>query len=117
MDLSTKPNFMFAHRSLDFLFNWRWWAAWVVFIPLTIVLMAMALLYYEGTLMSATIALIMGLFAWTLCEYVLHRFIFHFIGENPWLKHFHYVVHGMHHAYPTDPHRVIFPPFLSIALG
>lgn len=117
MDVNSKPNFMFPSRYLDFFFNWQWWAAQVVFIPLAIASMLTAFMVHNITLGAAITTFIIGVLAWTFVEYFLHRFMFHFIGEKPWLKHLHYVVHGMHHAYPTDKTRVIFPPFASIFCG
>lgn len=47
----------------------------------------------------------------------MHRFMFHAFSRTPSLSHLHYVIHGMHHVFPTDPQRVIFPPFGSLILG
>lgn len=79
--------------------------------------MISAIYFYNSTVKAAVFFLFLGILCWTFSEYMMHRFIFHFIGEQPWLRHLHYVIHGMHHAYPTNPHRVIFPPFLALGLG
>lgn len=116
MDVSTKPKYMFRHQVIDFFFVWRWYSAQLVFIPfaLALALIAWAI---NREILTLSLTLLAGIFFWTFLEYCLHRFIFHFMGESPWLRHFHYVVHGMHHAHPTDPSRVIFPPFLGILFG
>lgn len=51
-----------------------------------------------------------GLIFWTLAEYLLHRYVFHYISENKiWMK-IHYAMHGYHHEYPKDPERLFMPP-------
>ena len=54
----------------------------------------------------------LGILGWTLLEYLLHRFVFHFV-PNPkselqtdamWL------IHGVHHDYPWDGDRLVMPP-------
>lgn len=53
---------------------------------------------------------VVGLFMWTLMEYILHRFVFHIDEYLPFMKRFHYVVHGIHHEYPKDVERLFMPP-------
>jgi sterol desaturase/sphingolipid hydroxylase (fatty acid hydroxylase superfamily) len=61
------------------------------------------------------ITLILGLFIfgmllWTLAEYVLHRYLFHFKNDHPWIKAFHFAMHGYHHEVPHDANRLFMPP-------
>jgi sterol desaturase/sphingolipid hydroxylase (fatty acid hydroxylase superfamily) len=58
-----------------------------------------------------------GLFIWTLTEYVLHRFIFHFVPKSPWGLRLHFIFHGVHHDYPNDRLRLVMPPSVSIPLA
>lgn len=50
---------------------------------------------------------------WSFFEYMLHRFVFH--GEHLWLPDYkpimilHFLVHGIHHAFPQDRYRLVFP--------
>src|SRR5690242_6645213 len=41
--------------------------------------------------------LLLGLFIWTLTEYVMHRFVFHFYPKSEWGKRIHFIFHGVHH--------------------
>jgi hypothetical protein len=58
-----------------------------------------------------------GLALWTIVEYSLHRFFFH--GEEYWLPAssaffvFHFCIHGIHHAFPQDHYRLVFPPIAA----
>ncbi len=53
--------------------------------------------------------LLAGILAWTLFEYLLHRFLFHIWPHDPRTHQRVYVVHGVHHVYPDDPHCVVHP--------
>lgn len=58
-----------------------------------------------------------GLFIWTLTEYLLHRFIFHFEPKSNFGKKLHFIFHGVHHDYPNDTKRLVMPPSVSIPLA
>ncbi len=58
-----------------------------------------------------------GLFFWTLTEYLLHRFVFHYEPTSEWGKYLHFMMHGVHHAYPNDSLRLVMPPVVSIPLA
>jgi len=65
---------------------------------------------------------IMGLFlggivTWTLTEYLLHRFVFHYEPKSVWGKRLHFLMHGIHHDYPNDSLRLVMPPVVSIPLA
>ena len=58
-----------------------------------------------------------GLFVWTITEYTLHRFIFHFSAKSKFGKKIHFIFHGVHHDYPSDSKRLVMPPSVSIPLA
>lgn len=58
-----------------------------------------------------------GLFFWTLAEYLLHRFVFHYEPTSAWGKYLHFMMHGVHHDYPNDSLRLVMPPVVSIPLA
>ena len=58
-----------------------------------------------------------GWLAWSLAEYLLHRYVFHYIGPQSWKRRFHFIFHGVHHDYPQDAHRLVFPLGVSITIG
>ena len=60
---------------------------------------------------------ISGLFVWTLTEYVLHRFIFHWVPPGKWGERLHFIWHGVHHDYPNDQLRLVLPPGVSVPLS
>src|SRR4051812_23679808 len=49
----------------------------------------------------------LGLFIWTLVEYIMHRFVFHYMPpDKPWAMRMHFIFHGVHHDYPSDAKRL-----------
>jgi len=61
---------------------------------------------------------ITGLIVWTLVEYVMHRFLFHYMpADKPWAQRLHFIFHGVHHDYPSDAKRLVLPPSVSIPLA
>lgn len=62
-------------------------------------------------------AIIIGLFLWTLSEYLLHRFLFHFKPHTPRQERLSFLFHGVHHAQPQDKTRLVMPIALSIPLS
>ena len=68
---------------------------------------------WDDNLLWSTFLMIFGVFCWSLSEYLLHRFLFH--CEDYWLPKwdkicpFHFLLHGIHHCYPQDRLRLVFP--------
>lgn len=58
-----------------------------------------------------------GMFLWTITEYTLHRWIFHYEPKSGWGKRLHFLMHGVHHDYPRDSTRLVMPLGISIPLG
>jgi dihydroceramide fatty acyl 2-hydroxylase len=52
---------------------------------------------------------VVGVLAWTLAEYLLHRFFFHLVVEEEGKKLPFFLVHGYHHEYPQDKLRLVAP--------
>ena len=58
-----------------------------------------------------------GLATWTLMEYVIHRFSFHFAPRGRFGVMLAYLIHGVHHAYPEDHRRWVMPPVVSVPIA
>jgi hypothetical protein len=61
--------------------------------------------------------MIVGLILWTLIEYGVHRFVFHFKPRNAWQERISFLFHGVHHAQPMAKSRLVMPPAVSIPLA
>jgi 4-hydroxysphinganine ceramide fatty acyl 2-hydroxylase len=60
---------------------------------------------------------LLGVLLWTLIEYLIHRYIFHYEPKTRWGKQLHFMIHGVHHDYPNDARRLVMPPVISIPLA
>jgi sterol desaturase/sphingolipid hydroxylase (fatty acid hydroxylase superfamily) len=78
--------------------------------PVVVFLLWRALTVHDLSLLSVAVLLVPGLLVWTLTEYLLHRFVFHFSARSSagkWLVH---LFHGVHHDAPNDKTRLVMPP-------
>jgi sterol desaturase/sphingolipid hydroxylase (fatty acid hydroxylase superfamily) len=73
----------------------------------------------EAALPGLTIVglFLFGLLIWTLTEYLLHRFVFHYEPTGKLGQRLHFLLHGVHHDYPNDSLRLVMPPVVSIPLA
>lgn len=58
-----------------------------------------------------------GLFFWTLAEYVLHRWVFHFEPRNKIEARIAFLIHGIHHDDPNDARRLLMPPVAAVLIA
>jgi len=58
-----------------------------------------------------------GLFLWTLTEYLMHRFVFHYRPKTERMEKFFFTFHGVHHVQPQCKTRLVMPPVVSIPLA
>ena len=92
-------------------------------VPLFIYLPVIAVFIYRSffTLHNTpgwfVLYLLAGIFIWTITEYLLHRYIFHFVPKSRWGLRLHFIFHGVHHDYPRDSKRLVMPPSASIPLA
>ncbi|KAF0106789.1 MAG: hypothetical protein FD146_2381 [Anaerolineaceae bacterium] len=92
--------------------------------PVTILILwapVTALLLYFAA-QTATVgvilgAFVLGLFLWTLGEYTLHRFLFHYPARSEKAKKIFFLFHGVHHHQPQDKTRLVMPFPVSIPLA
>jgi len=80
------------------------------------------MIYIAIYLIGLTVIQVVGLFVfgvlfWTLAEYLLHRFLFHWITEAKWSQRFHFIMHGSHHNFPRDEERLLMPPVPGLIMG
>ena len=72
----------------------------------------------SGLSATASVALLaVGMFGWTLLEYLIHRFSFHYTPHGRIGMFYAYMIHGVHHAFPEDDRRWLVPPVISVAIS
>jgi len=60
-----------------------------------------------------------GVAVWTLLEYLLHRWVFHFEPRagSELQQDLSFLVHGVHHDYPYDADRLVMPPVVALVIA
>jgi len=73
---------------------------------------------HSGALAIAAWAAL-GLFSWTLLEYLLHRWVFHFEPHpgSELQRDASFLIHGIHHDYPWDRDRLVMPPTVTAVIA
>jgi len=108
---------LFGSGFLEIFTHVHWSVPIIVYLPVVVYCLAIS----PATGILSTTGIIMefvaGLFVWTLTEYLLHRFVFHYEPKTGWGKRLHFLMHGVHHDYPQDSKRLVMPPVISIPLA
>jgi len=93
-----------------------WWSVPLIWGPVT------CLLFYWAALGGISLFTILTLvvfapFVWNFFEYFLHRYLFHMEPNTPFMRWFHFMLHGYHHIAPMDHTRLTFPTFAAGVAG
>lgn len=89
----------------------------VIWLPVAILLLIWPVFSGGSLGWNIFAAFAVGLFIWTLAEYTLHRFVFHFPPKTPRMERITFLFHGVHHAQPQCKTRLVMPPIVSIPLA
>lgn len=89
----------------------------VIWLPVAILLLIWPVFSGGSLGWNIFAAFAVGLFIWTLAEYTLHRFVFHFPPKTPRMERITFLFHGVHHAQPQCKTRLVMPPVVSIPLA
>ena len=108
---------MFKSPVLDKMSSIHWSVPLYLFVPVVLFFLYRSIfMLHLGALVIAGFY-IAGIFVWTLLEYVLHRWVFHTPLPGELGRRLHFIIHGVHHDYPNDTHRLVMVPSLSIPLA
>lgn len=89
----------------------------VLYLPVVGYMLYVSLWQRQLSIIAVTALFLLGVLLWTLIEYLIHRYVFHYEPKTRWGKRLHYVIHGVHHDYPNDARRLVMPPVISIPLA
>ncbi|GMR17131.1 MAG: hypothetical protein BMS9Abin32_189 [Gammaproteobacteria bacterium] len=78
--------------------------------PVVLFLLWRSIAVHELTVIQVAAVAPLALIVWTLTEYLLHRFVFHFPARGNVGKRLVYLFHGVHHDAPNDKTRLVMPP-------
>lgn len=108
---------LFKSDFLEFFTRVHWSVPLILYIPLLIFFLLRILSNPRCTFVFTVQFFLLGLFVWTLVEYLLHRFLFHFQPRAKFLQRIFYLIHVIHHEYPQDSLRLVMPPVLSVPMA
>lgn len=108
---------LFSNDFIEFFSKVHWTVPLIIYIPVVMYFLYISYFNFGISLLNIILLYLAGIFAWTLKEYLLHRFIFHYTPKTDFGRRMVYIFHGIHHAYPKDSLRLVMPPSVSIPLA
>ena len=89
----------------------------ILYLPVVGFMLYLALSRQKLSIFAVAAFFLLGVILWTLFEYLIHRYIFHYEPKTRVGKRLHYIIHGVHHDYPNDAKRLVMPPSISVPLA
>jgi sterol desaturase/sphingolipid hydroxylase (fatty acid hydroxylase superfamily) len=108
---------LFQNQYLEMLTKTHPLVIWGMYVPVIIYLLYYSHDRYGFSALRITLTFLGALLFWTFFEYIAHRFLYHWVSENPRIQKFVYTMHGNHHHYPRDRQRLFLPPVPSIIMA
>lgn len=108
---------MFRNDLLESLSKVHYLVPVFIFVPVILISTYIALFAKPIGVFTYFEFFFIGLFVWTFVEYIMHRFVFHYVPKNKTGLRLHFIFHGVHHDYPSDAKRLVLPPSVSIPLA
>jgi sterol desaturase/sphingolipid hydroxylase (fatty acid hydroxylase superfamily) len=108
---------LFKSDFLEMFTHVHWSVPIIIYLPLVIYCLIQTNRRNVVGPYEAVSLFILGVLIWTLAEYLLHRFVFHYEPRSTWGKRLHFLTHGVHHDFPNDSKRLVMPPSVSIPLA
>lgn len=108
---------LFQNEYLEMLTKTHPLVIWGMYLPVMVYCMYRSHTRLDYSFVMIAAIFVAGSFFWTFFEYIMHRFMFHWVAESVRARKFVYVMHGNHHEYPRDKERLFMPPVPSIILS
>src|SRR5438270_10359839 len=89
----------------------------VLYGPVIGLMLYLAFAQKRLSILAVAVFFVFGILVWTLLEYVIHRYVFHYQPKTRVGKLLHFIMHGVHHDYPNDASRLVMPPIISVPLA
>lgn len=116
---SDEPIRLFKSDFLEFFTHVSPIVVLIIWVPVALLFMARAIsrMPAGGSWVYIPLAFLLGVFIWSLSEYLLHRFFFHYDPRTERMQKIFFLFHGVHHAQPQLKTRLVMPPAVSIPLA
>jgi len=101
---------MFKSDFLEVFSKVHWTVPLILFVPVVLYYLYQAIFVWHLSFLLIIGLFIAGQVSWTIAEYIIHRFIFHYQPTSKFGQKLHFIFHGVHHDYPRDSLRLVMPP-------
>lgn len=108
---------LFKNHYLEVLTKTHPLVIWGIYLPVIVYFLYLSSARLDFSFDRIALIFLGGMFFWTLFEYIMHRFVFHWTAGSRRAKKIVYVLHGNHHHFPRDKERLFMPPVPSLILA
>ncbi|MBL0146103.1 MAG: sterol desaturase family protein [Chitinophagaceae bacterium] len=108
---------LFNNSLLEYLTKTHPLVIWSMYLPVIILLPVYSYINIEFSIQKIALLFLGGAFFWSLFEYLMHRFVFHYTAKTEGGKKLNYILHGNHHEYPRDKQRLFMPAAPSLIIA
>ena len=108
---------LFKNQYVEYLTKTHPLVIWGMYMPILAFMLYFSVTKLAFSGLQVLLTFLTGMFFWSLFEYTIHRFVFHFFAESEQAKKIVYIIHGNHHEYPRDKQRLFMPPVPSLILS
>ena len=108
---------MFESKFMEFFSHVHPVTPLVLYVPFIIYMLYRAFADGYMSILTIVALCVVGVLMWTLLEYVVHRYVFHYEPKSRVGKNLHFIIHGVHHDYPNDGSRLVLPPIISLPVA
>jgi sterol desaturase/sphingolipid hydroxylase (fatty acid hydroxylase superfamily) len=108
---------MFDNNFLEALSKIHFSVPLYIYIPIILAFLYRGIFLFNITSSKFIALILLGILVWSLTEYALHRFVFHYVPDSKFGRRIHFIFHGVHHDYPSDSRRLVMPPSVSFPLA
>ncbi len=108
---------LFRNQYLEMLTKTHPLVIWGMYLPVIVLMPYYSSVQLGFSWLRISLTFIAALFFWTFFEYIMHRFVYHYVSDSPKMQKFIYTMHGNHHHYPRDKQRLFMPPLPSLILA
>jgi 4-hydroxysphinganine ceramide fatty acyl 2-hydroxylase len=121
-----KPNFvsnsqestrMFKSNFLEMFSKIHFLTPLIIFVPVVCYFLYKSIFVFDLPVLGILMWFAAGVIVWSLTEYIMHRFLFHYQPTSDFGKRIHFIFHGVHHDYPNDAKRLVMAPAVSVPLA
>src|SRR5262245_6760834 len=88
---------MFRNNFLESLSRVHFTVPLIIFVPVVFYFLYRAVFVLSLGALPVILLFLAGLCVWTLTEYLLHRFVFHWELPGKFGRRIHFIFHGVHH--------------------